>query len=240
MLFKIKQRLTMLIKPMLFTALLSTGLLYAQANDAPLSQKQQQALTPDAVLANMMAGNKRFVSGKTLQRNITVRIAESAAGQYPKAVVLSCMDSRVPVEKVFDVSIGDIFVGRVAGNVISPDQLGSMEYATKLAGAKIVFVLGHTECGAVKGAISGAKLGNLTGLLAKIEPAVKDVKGFKPDERTASDSKFVDAVAAQNVRDTIASIRHDSPILAKLEKEGKIRIVGGMYDVHTGKVTLIN
>lgn len=227
-------------KSLLLAAALSTVSLFALENDAPVSRARQQATTPDAILANLIEGNKRFVSGKTIQRNVTVRIAESAAGQYPKAVILSCLDSRVPVEKVFDVSIGDIFVGRVAGNIVNEDQLGSMEYATKLAGAKLVFVLGHTECGAVKGAISGAKLGNLTALLAKIGPAVNEVKGFKPEERTASDRKFVDAVTVQNVRDTIVHIRKNSPVLTGLEASGAIKIVGGLYDVHTGSVTLLN
>jgi len=136
---------------------------YAQENSRklPITQEQQKNLTPDAVILSLMAGNARFAAGKTTQHNITVRIAKSAAGQYPKAVILSCMDSRVPIEKVFDVSIGDVFVGRVAGNIENRDQLGSMEYATKLSGAKLVMIMGHNECGAVKGAIDGAKLGNL-------------------------------------------------------------------------------
>lgn len=217
---------------------------FANAEDGskklPVTQEQQQNFTPDTVLTALMDGNSRFVAGKSSEHDITVRIAETAAGQYPKAVILSCLDSRVPVEKVFDVSIGDIFVGRVAGNIENEDQLGSMEFATKLAGAKLVMVMGHNECGAVKGAIAGVKLGNLTSLLAKIQPAVDSVKGFNNDERTASNEKFVNKAIEENVRHTISDIREFSPVLSGLEKEGKIKIVGALYDLHTGKVTLIN
>jgi len=186
-----------------------------------------------------MAGNARFAAGNIGDLEIKKRIANTADGQYPKAVVLSCLDSRVPVELVFDQRIGDIFVGRVAGNIEDEDQLGSMEFATKLAGAKLVFVLGHTACGAVKGACDEAKLGNLTALLARIRPAVDAVQGFKPEERTSANKEFVEKVIEQNVRQTIADIRKDSPVLAELESSGKIKIVGGTYDLHTGKVTLL-
>jgi carbonic anhydrase len=223
---------------LMMTMLLSV-LVHAQVNDAPISKAEQQSLTPDAVLTMLLEGNERFAANEPRTRNITARIAESASGQYPKAVILSCLDSRVPVEKVFDVSIGDIFIGRNAGNVINTDQLGSMEFATKLAGAKLVFVLGHTECGAVKGAISDAKLGNLTSLLAKIKPAVAETDGFEPDARTANNAAFVNEVAEQNVRNDMAAIRQHSPILAELEASGQIKIVGGMYDVHTGKITML-
>jgi carbonic anhydrase len=231
---------------MRFTSLGLTGLLLAlsqvcsaQAVDLPMSKAQQQALTPDGVLEALMAGNERFSAGNSTQRDITARIAASVAGQYPKAVILSCLDSRVPVEKVFDVSIGDVFVGRVAGNIVNEDQLGSMEFATKLAGAKLVMVLGHTECGAVKGAINGAELGNLTALLAKIRPAVDSVEGFSPTERTSANNEFVGKVIEQNVRDMVAKIREQSPVLAELEKSGQIRIVGANYDLQTGKITLV-
>lgn len=226
-------------KLLMCIALFLSLALHAQVNDAPLTQAKQQALTPDDVLQRLAAGNERFVSNKPQARNVTVRIAESAKGQYPKAVVLSCLDSRVPVEKVFDVSIGDVFVGRNAGNVVNTDQLGSMEYATKISGAKLVLVLGHTECGAVKGAIDGAKLGNLTSLLEKIRPSVAKVEGFKADERNAKNKKFVQEVAEKNVRDSIALIRKNSPVLRELEASGKIKIVGGTYDLHTGKVRFL-
>jgi carbonic anhydrase len=137
------------------------------------------------------------------------------------------------------VGIGDVFVGRVAGNIENVDQLGSMEFATKLAGAKLVVVLGHTSCGAIKGACDGAELGNLTTLLAKIRPAVDAVKGFKPEERTSANAEFVAKVTEQNVRQTVADIRKDSPVLAGLERDGKIKIVGAIYDLKTGKVAFL-
>jgi carbonic anhydrase len=220
-------------------AVIAFVLALAAVANAQVTKEEQSALTPDQVLTDLMAGNVRFVAGKIGDLEIKKRIANSVEGQYPKAVVLSCLDSRVPVELVFDQRIGDIFVGRVAGNIEDVDQLGSMEFATKLAGAKLVFVLGHTACGAVKGACDGAKLGNLTALLAKISPAVDAVQGFKPEERTSKNNKFVEKVIEQNVRQTMANIRKDSPVLAELEASNKIKIVGGIYDLHTGEVTLL-
>jgi carbonic anhydrase len=206
---------------------------------AQTTKEEQSSLTPDKVLADLMDGNSRFISGNPRAQDIKTRIDKSSVGQYPKAVILSCLDSRVPVEQVFDQGIGDVFVGRVAGNIEDQDQLGSMEFATKLAGAKLVFVLGHGECGAIKGACDGAELGNLTGLLAKIKPAVKAVQGFKADERNGKNRKFVESVTEENVRQTIANIRKDSPVLAELEKSGQLNIVGGIYDVQTGKVNIL-
>jgi carbonic anhydrase len=211
----------------------------AAGANAQVTKQEQSALTPDKVLSDLMNGNARFVSGKVSDPEIKKRITSSANGQYPKAVILSCLDSRVPVELVFDQRIGDIFVGRVAGNIEDEDQLGSMEFATKLAGAKLVFVLGHTSCGAVKGACDDAKLGNLTALLARIRPAVDAIEGYKPEERTSANKEFVEKVTEQNVRQTMADIRKDSPVLAELETAGTIKIVGGIYDLHTGKVTLV-
>jgi carbonic anhydrase len=214
-------------------------LVFATVANAQTTKEQQSALTPDKVLSDLMEGNARFVTGKIHDPEIKKRVANSVTGQYPKAVVLSCLDSRVPVEMVFDQGIGDLFVGRVAGNVEDQDQLGSMEFATKLAGARLVFVLGHTACGAVKGACDGAELGNLTALLAKIKPAVEAVPGVKPEERNSKNTEFVEKVIVQNVRQTMADIRKDSPVLAEMETSGKIKIVGGIYDLHTGKVTLL-
>ena len=209
------------------------------SSHAQVTAERQASLTPDAVLESLMAGNARFVADKPTEPYITARRAATAKSQYPKAVILSCLDSRVPVEQVFDRGIGDLFVGRVAGNVEDTDQLGSMEFATKLAGAKLVMVLGHSRCGAVVGAISDAKLGNLTSLLAKIRRAEKGVKGFEPDQRNAANSKFVEAVTEENVREVVAGIRKNSPVLAKLEKAGTIKIVGAVYELKTGKVELL-
>lgn len=208
--------------------------------NAQTTKEQQSALTPDKVLADLMEGNTRFLTGKIHDPEIKQRIANSAAGQYPKAAVLSCVDSRVPVEMVFDQGIGDLFVARVAGNVEDQDQLGSLEFATKLAGARLVFVLGHSACGAVKAACEdGAQLGNLTALLGKIRPAVGAVEGFKPEERSSANKDFVEKVIVQNVRQTMADMRKDSPVLAEMEASGKIKIVGGIYEVQTGKVTVL-
>jgi len=216
------------------------ALILATTLNAQTTKEQQSALTPDKVLADLMEGNTRFLTGKIHDPEITKRIANSASGQYPKAVVLSCVDSRVPVEMVLDQGIGDLFVARVAGNVEDQDQLGSMEFATKLAGAKLVFVLGHSACGAVRAACEdGPPLGNLTGLLGKIRPAVGAVEGFKPQERTSANKDFVEKVIVQNVRQTMADIRKDSPVLAEMEASGKIKIVGGIYDLNTGKVTVL-
>ena len=208
------------------------------ANMAP-SEEAQKALTPDGVLKDLLEGNKRFVSGKLTEANIEKRIEQTSTGQYPKAYVLSCVDSRVPVEMVFDQGIGDIFVGRVAGNVEGMEQLGSMEFASAAAGVKLVMVLGHEACGAVKGACDHVKLGNLTDLLAEITPSVDAVEGFEDDQKTSKNKEFVAAVVEENVRQTVADIRKSSDVLADLEKEGKIKIVGGLYSLHTGEVTLL-
>ena len=207
----------------------------------PITAEEQKALTPDAVLANLMEGNKRFASWKLTDLSIKENIEATSKGQYPSAVILSCLDSRVPVENVFDQGIGDIFVGRVAGNVENVDLLGSFEFATKLAGAKLVMVLGHEACGAVKGACDHAKMGNLTALLDKIQHAVKAVEGdFPEDQRTSKNMDFVNKVVEENVRITVADIRKDSPILAELEKSGDIKIVGAIYSLQTGEVTLLD
>ena len=195
----------------------------------------QAAVTPDAALALLTDGNARFVAATPARRDYGGQIRATAAAQYPFAVVLGCIDSRVPIETVFDQGIGDIFAARIAGNIVNTEILGSMEFACRLAGSKLVVVLGHTSCGAVKGAISSARLGNLTQLVQKIEPAVEAIEG----ERDVDDAVYVDGVAEENVRMVIAEIRRDSPVLATMEQEGEIRIVGGMYDVSTGAVRFI-
>jgi len=215
------------------------GCTKTKTSGLPVTQDQQAALTPQAVLDDLMAGNARYVAGKLSDANVKPRIAASASGQYPKAVVLSCLDSRVPVEQVFDQGIGDIFVGRVAGNVENQDQLGSMEFATAAAGVKLVMVLGHTACGAVKGACDDVQLGNLTSLLSKIKPAVDATPGHAGN-RTSKNPAFVNEVVHHNVKITVNDIRQRSSVLAGLEKEGKIKIVGAVYALDTGKVTLID
>ena len=195
----------------------------------------QAALTPDAALTLLADGNARFVAGTPARRDYGDQIRATAAGQYPFAVVLGCIDSRVPVETVFDQGIGDIFAARIAGNIVNTEVLGSMEFACRLAGSKLVVVLGHTSCGAVKGAISSARLGNLTQLVQKIDPAVEAIEG----ERDVDNAGYVDGVAEENVRMVIAEIRRESSVLATMEEEREIRIVGGMYDVSTGVVRFI-
>ena len=209
-------------------------------NNLPITSEQQNALTPQEVLENLMSGNERYVAGNLSEANVQARVRASATGQYPQAVVLSCLDSRVPVEQVFDQGIGDIFVGRVAGNVENEDQLGSMEFATKAAGVKLVMVLGHEACGAVKGACDNVKMGNLTSLLSKIQPAISSVKGFPASERTSKNPEFVQKVVEANVRQTVADVRRRSSVLAELERAGEIKIVGAIYSLQTGKVTLLN
>jgi carbonic anhydrase len=214
---------------------------FAEAAEAPLppTAEQQKDLTPEAVLADLVAGNERFVAGKPVPANTRARIEVAAKGQHPKAFILSCVDSRVPVEQVFDQGIGDLFVGRVAGNIESVEQLGSIEFATKVAGAKLVMVLGHEACGAVKGACDHVELGNLTALLDEIKPAVAAVPGYSEDTRSSKNTEFVEAVIAKNVELTVADLRKRSPVLADLEKEGKIILVGALYSLKDGKVTLL-
>jgi len=213
----------------------SASLVHAQ-----VTKKQQEAFTPDKVLDALVQGNKRFVADNATVHDSVARRNATTQAQHPKAVILSCLDSRVPVETVFDAGIGDLFVGRVAGNIEDSDQLGSLEFATKLAGAKLVMVLGHTECGAVRGACNNARLGHLTGIMKKIRPSVDAVKKNTPvADAVSSNSDFVNKVAEENVRRTIENIRHHSRILADLEKSGQIKIVGGMYDLASGRVSLL-
>jgi carbonic anhydrase len=210
------------------------GVLASLAHADALTKAQRDKLSPDDILALMKRGNKRFYSGKREDRNVLAQQRASAKGQYPAAVLLTCIDSRASAETILDLGIGDIFNCRVAGNVENPDILGSMEFACKLAGAKVVLVMGHTACGAIKGAIDNAELGNLTGLLAKIKPAVTSTA--YTGERTSKNYAFVDAVARKNVEITIADIRKDSPVLAAMESSGAIKIAGAMYNLETGVV----
>lgn len=207
------------------------------AEAAALTKEQRDSLTPDQIIELMKKGNERFRSGKMKEQNYLAQKRSSATGQYPAAIILGCIDSRVPAEIVLDAGIGDTFNARVAGNISNSDMLGSMEFACAAAGAKVILVMGHTACGAIKGAIDNVELGNLTGLLNSIKPAVQatDYKG----ERSSKNAEFVDAVAQTNVRLTMDNIRNNSPTLADLEKKGQIKIVGSMYELQTGKLNFI-
>lgn len=215
-------------------AFVGAGALSSIAYADALTKAQRDKLTPDDILALMKKGNKRFYTGKRQDHNYLAQQRASAKGQYPAAVLLTCIDSRAPAETILDLRIGDIFNSRVAGNVENPDVLGSMEFACKLSGAKVVLVMGHTACGAIKGAIDNAELGNLTGLLAKIKPAVTATT--YTGERTSKNYAFVDAVARKNVEITITNIRKGSPVLAEMETKGAIKIAGAMYSLETGVV----
>ncbi|CFR06549.1 putative carbonic anhydrase [Yersinia frederiksenii] len=201
---------------------------------AALTQAERDKLTPDQIVEGMKQGNKRFISGKMQQHDYLAQKRSSADGQFPAAVILSCIDSRAPAEIVLDTGIGETFNARIAGNISNDDLLGSLEFACAAAGAKVILVMGHTACGAIKGAIDNVELGNLTGLLNKIKPAI-EMTQFD-GEKSSKNERYVDAVAKNNVRHTIDEIRKNSEIINKLEKEGKIKIVGSMYNLNGGEV----
>jgi carbonic anhydrase len=201
---------------------------------AALTKAQRDKLTPDEIIALMRDGNQRFRFGRESPHHYLAQQRASAKGQYPAAVILSCIDSRAPAETIMDLGIGDCFNARVAGNVANDDIVGSMEFACKIAGAKVVLVMGHTACGAVKGAIDNVRLGTLTGLLAKIRPAVDSTE--YAGERSAKNYGFVDAVARKNIELTIADVRRRSSVLSELASSDAIKIVGAMYDLETGVV----
>ncbi|KGO95062.1 carbonic anhydrase family protein [Flavobacterium subsaxonicum] len=205
-----------------------------------LTSEEQAKLTPEEVLERLKKGNKDFTEDNLTVRNTTERVRKASLGQYPKAVVLSCLDSRVPVEDVFHSGIGNLFVARVAGNIVNDDILGSLEYACKVSGTKVVLVLGHEYCGAIKSAISNVKLGNITTLLDKIQPAVKMAGSKFEGEKTASNEAFVEEVCDANVMVSIEQIRKRSPILKEMEQKGEILIVGAVYNMKTGKVEFFN
>jgi carbonic anhydrase len=215
-------------------ALLSAGPFAQLAYAAALTKTQRDKLTPDEIIAMMKRGNERFRSGKKSTQDFLAQQRASAKGQYPAAVILSCIDSRASAETIMDLAIGDVFNARVAGNIANDDILGSMEFACAAAGAKVVLVMGHTACGAIKGAIDDVQLGNLTGLLARIQPAVK-AAAYQGD-RSAKNSAFVDAVARKNVELTMENIRKGSAVLSDLNAKGAINIVGAMYDIASAKV----
>lgn len=202
------------------------------------TKETQDQMTPQLAKSELVEGNARFVQGQQAGRDLMKQVDQTSTGQYPFATVLSCIDSRVSSELIFDQGIGDIFSVRVAGNFVNEDILGSMEFACKLAGTKLVVVLGHTACGAIKGACDHARLGNLTTLINKIEPAVEAVTEPQDESlRNSSNINFVNEVAKKNVHMTIDNIRKSSQVLKDMEDAGDIEIVGGMYDIKTGEVT---
>lgn len=200
----------------------------------------QAKMTPDTALEFLQEGNDRFLQNLKANRNLLEQVNDTSDGQYPFATILSCIDSRVSAELVFDQGLGDVFSVRIAGNFINEDILGSMEFACKLAGTKLLVVLGHTSCGAIKGACDHVRLGNLTALINKIEPAVAAVKEPKDESlRTSANLDFVDAVSQENVKIAIDNIRSRSVVLNDMEKDGEIKIVGAMYDITDGRVTFM-
>jgi carbonic anhydrase len=207
------------------------------AEAAALTREQRDKLTPQQVLGMLLQGNDRFRSGKMLPHDYLGQKRATAAGQYPAAAILGCIDSRAPAEIVLDTAIGDTFNARVAGNVAEDDMLGSLEFACAAAGAKLILVMGHTACGAIKGAIEGVELGHLTALLNNIKPAI--ARTTYSGKRSGSNPDFVDAVAASNVRLTMDSIRQRSSVLAGLEKDGKIGIAGSMYHLVGGRLEIL-
>jgi len=203
------------------------------------TSESQSKITPEQAVAMLKEGNERFTSETMINRDLLEQVKQTGSGQYPFAAVVSCLDSRIPTEMVFDQGVGDIFNARIAGNFVNTDILGSLEFATKVAGSKAIIVMGHTECGAVKGACDKVELGNLTATLSNILPAVEGVTGTT-ENRTSKNAEFVQKVADLNVELAIEKIKSESEVLNEMFKNGEIAIVGAMYDVHTGKVTFMD
>jgi len=195
---------------------------------------------PASALRQLKEGNERFVAGSSLHRDLPAEVAATAGGQFPFAAVVTCLDSRTSAELVFDQGLGSIFCARVAGNVINEDILGSLEFATKVAGAKLIVVVGHSACGAVKGACDHVELGHLTGLLSKIEPSVAAEKAQSPAEASGKNAAFVDEVSRENVRRMVRLLPEKSPILKELVTSGSLKIVGGFQDLKTGRVSILD
>ena len=202
----------------------------------PFDAKLQASITPQEALQMLKDGNERFASGQNIHCDLLAQVKATAEGQYPFAAVVGCIDSRVPPELVFDQDIGDIFTARIAGNFVNTDIIGSLEFATYVAGAKLIVVLGHSECGAIKGAVDDVKLGNLTAMLANIRPAVAKVKNVDGPSNSKN-AKLVQAVADQNAKDAAAMLKARSEVLRGLESQGKLKIVAAMHDIGTGRIT---
>lgn len=204
-----------------------------------LTKEMQQAITPKQAIELLKEGNKRFVNNLKINRNLLQQANETSDGQHPFAVILSCIDSRTSAELIFDQGLGDVFSVRIAGNILNEDILGSMEFACKVAGSKVIVVLGHTKCGAVKGACDHVEMGNLTSLLSKIRPAVDEETTTK-ENRNSKNGEFVEHVASINVKRTVNSIMQRSTILKEMIDKGEIGIIGGMHDISTGEVEFYN
>ena len=215
--------------------------LYAETmtNKKTLTAEVQSKLTPDEIIEILKQGNNEFANCSHTGKNSIERRSDAAKGQYPAAVILSCIDSRVPVEDIFQCGIGDIFVVRVAGNIVNSDILGSLEFACKVSGAKLIVIMGHEHCGAIKAAIDNVELGNITGLLSKIKPAINRAKVNFRGEAKSSNIKFVEKVCLSNVELMINEIRKNSPILKEMEDKGEIKIKGAVYHLENGKVEFL-
>ena len=200
-----------------------------------MTKEKQESITTEQALQKLKDGNKRFVSVKQLKRNLNEQVTKTAKGQFPYAIVLSCIDSRTSTELIFDEGLGDVFNARIAGNFVNTDILGSMEFACKVAGSKLILIVGHSKCSAIKGACDNVQLGNLTHVIDEIKPAVDNVKNID-GERNSHNDAFVQAVAEENIKLAIKEIREKSSILNEMEKKGEIMIVGSMYNLETGKV----
>jgi len=203
-----------------------------------LTAEEQNALTPDMVIQSLKQGNIRYMNNDLTDRDHSAMVRNATKGQYPKAVILSCLDSRVPVEDVFDKGIGDLFVARIAGNFVNNDLLGSLEYGCKVSGAKLILIMGHESCGAIKAAIDDVKMGNITEMLKKIKPAVAGSKDFG-GQKSSSNALYVEYVSKNNVRHAISEIRARSKILKEMEDAGQIKIIGAYYSINTGEVVFL-
>lgn len=208
-------------------------------NSLTLNKDSQSEIQPSDSLTLLLEGNKRFVSKNMLTRDLSQQVNITAGGQYPHAAILSCIDSRIPTEIIFDQGIGDVFNARVAGNFINDDILGSLEFACKVAGSKLILIMGHTSCGAVKGACDKVELGKLTGMLAKIKPAIDQTPTADGEDTSSKNLPYVNRVAQQNVRQAIKDIKEGSTVLADMLSNQEIDILGAMYDVKTGEVSVM-
>ena len=225
--------------------ILATLTVHAQPADerdltVALTAETQAALSPDDVIQLLKDGNERFLAGTPVEYDFLTQVRQTAGGQYPMAAILGCIDSRVPHEIVFDKGVGDVFSARVAGNFVNTDILGSLEFAAAVAGSKVIVVLGHTECGAVKGACDHVELGNLTSTLANIAPAVYSVGDLVPGERSSANKDYVEAVAHANVELTVQNVVDRSPVLRGLVEAGDLIVIGAMHDVATGRVSFLD